>query len=197
MMYWVRFAIVCASVFILLYAALSVLLALFWNQLKKKNVVHGADSLFALRISPVVTAFIVLALVVVPSLCVLEPPAADELVGLWASILTLACLAWLATRSLTLYRAWQSTANIFRRASLWEGAGASLPVYELQEPGANLFVAGVFRPRLLVSRHTTELLDADELQAAIRHELAHASSADNLKQMFIRFCKFPFLDSLD
>src|ERR1043166_3089139 len=77
------------------------------------------------------------------------------------------------------------------------GSDVPLPVYELQEPGANLFVAGFVKPRLLVSSGAIELLDAEELRAAIRHELAHANSGDNLKQLMVRFCGFPFLASLD
>jgi len=117
--------------------------------------------------------------------------------GLWAALLTFACVVWLAFRSANLYIAWRSTRKIFENASLREIAGVALPIFELQTPGANIFVAGVLRPRLLISRRTLELLDAAELQAAIRHELAHARSADNLKQTVVRFCGFPFLSSLD
>jgi len=197
MMYWARFAIVCASVFILLYAALSLVLACVWNRLKNKNLIQSADGLFALRVSPAVTAFIVLALIVVPSFWVLEPPATDEWIGFWAALLTFACLAWLASRSVNLYRAWRHTASIFRNASLWDSADSSLPIYEVRGAGANLFIAGILKPRLLVSRRTMELLDAEELQAAIRHELAHAGAADNLKQIVVRFCGFPLLGPLD
>jgi beta-lactamase regulating signal transducer with metallopeptidase domain len=197
MMYWVRFAVVCASVFILLYAVLSALLALTWSSLKKLPLLQSAEALFTLRILPVLTALIVLGLVVVPSFWVLEPPAADEWIGLWAALLTLACLSWLAVRAANLYSAWRSTNQIFRRAVLREVAGAAVPIFELQDSGANLFVAGVLNPRLLISRRAMELLDHEELQAAIGHELAHARSADNLKQMVVRFCSFPFLSSLD
>jgi beta-lactamase regulating signal transducer with metallopeptidase domain len=197
MMYWLRFAVVCASVFILLYAVLSALLATVWNQVKRFAVFRSAEALFTLRILPAVTALIVLAFVVVPSFWALEPPATDEWIGLWAALLSFACMAWLATRAANLFSAWRSTSKIFDRAVPREVPGATVPVFELQDSGANLFVAGVLKPRLLISRRAIELLDADELQAAIRHELAHARSADNLKQIVVRFCSFPFLASLD
>jgi len=197
MMYWLRFAIVCASVFILLYAALSALLAMLWNQSKRFAIFHSAEALFTLRILPAVTALIVLAFVVVPSFWVLEPPATDEWIGLWAALLSFSCITWLAVRAVNLYSAWQATSKIFKRAMPREIAGATVPVFELADAGANLFVAGVLKPRLLISRRAIELLDPDELQAAIRHELAHARSADNLKQLVVRFCSFPFLASLD
>jgi len=196
-MYWLRFAIVCASVFILLYTAISAMLALVWARLQQTGLIKSAEALFTLRMLPAITAFIVLAFVVVPSFWVLEPPAADEWIGLWAAILSFACLAWLAVRAAKLYSAWRSTAEIFDRAVPTKIAGSAVPIFELQDSGANIFVAGVLKPRLLISRRAIELLDGDELQAAIRHELAHANSADNLKQMLVRFCSFPFLSSLD
>lgn len=170
---------------------------MFWSHLKRLAVFQSAEALFTLRIAPAITALIVLAFVVVPSFWVLEPPATDEWIGLWAALLSLACVAWLALRAANLYAAWSSTSRIFERAVPREIPGATVPVFELQDSGANLFVAGVLKPRLLISRRAIELLDPDELKAAIQHELAHARSADNLKQMVVRFCSFPFLASLD
>src|SRR4051812_29439895 len=197
MMYWLRFAVVCASVFILLYALLSALLALGWTKLKQSSIFQSAEVLFIIRILPAVTALIVLAFVVVPSFWVLEPSATDEWIGLWAALLSLACVIWIAMRAGNLYSAWRSTSRIFERAIPRKLPGATVPIFELRDSEANLFVAGVLKPRLLISRRAIELLDAAELQAAIRHEMAHARSADNLKQMVVRFCSFPFLSSLD
>jgi beta-lactamase regulating signal transducer with metallopeptidase domain len=109
----------------------------------------------------------------------------------------LTCFAWATFRGANLVRAWRSTSLIFKRAFPRKLEGAPVEVYELDEGSANLFIAGILRPRLLISRGALELLDADELQAAIRHELAHTNAADNLKQMIVRFCSYPFLASLD
>src|SRR5262249_2984167 len=139
MMYWLRFAVICASVFILVYAGLSAVLAVVWSQLKSKNLIQGAEALFALRVSPAVSSLIVLILVVAPSFYELEPPATDEWIGFWAALLSLVCLAWLTARGAYLYRAWRSTNKIFRRALPLRDAIAPVPVYELSDPGASLF----------------------------------------------------------
>jgi Zn-dependent protease with chaperone function len=55
----------------------------------------------------------------------------------------------------------------------------------------------LWRPRLYISRGAMQMLDAEEMQAAIRHELAHADGFDNLKQLVVRFCAFPALASLE
>src|SRR3954469_7512791 len=130
MMYWLRFAVVCASVFILLYAVLSALLAAVWNQIRAFALFCSAEALFTIRILPVVTALIVLAFVVVPSFWVLEPPATDEWIGLWAALLSAACTIWLALRAANLFSAWRSTSKIFDRAVPRKVPGATVPVFE-------------------------------------------------------------------
>ena len=46
-------------------------------------------------------------------------------------------------------------------------------------------VAGVLRPRLVASRSVMDTLSRDEKEVALRHELAHRESRDNLKKLLI------------
>ena len=55
---------------------------------------------------------------------------------------------------------------------------AAPPVRFLDIAGPVLFCTGVRRPTIVVSRGTLELLDGEELEAAIAHELAHLSARD-------------------
>jgi hypothetical protein len=197
MMYWLRFAMVCASAFILLYALFSLLLSLAWSLIQRHRLIQSADALFTLRILPAASAVIVLALAVAPSFWELEPAAADEWIGGWAVLLSVAWFAWAAVQGAHLIRAWRQTAGIFKRAVSRKLDDAPVAVYEIEDARANLFIAGIVKPRLLISRGALELLDADELRAAIRHELAHTNSGDNLKQIIVRLCSFPLLASLD
>ncbi len=48
-----------------------------------------------------------------------------------------------------------------------------------------LGIAGIVRPKLIVSRSVADTLDRDQLAAAIQHERAHQSSADNLKRLLL------------
>src|SRR2546430_3924935 len=66
MMYWVRFAMVSVGVFFLLYVALSALLAVAWQWIKRHNLIDSADALFILRISPLSGAAFVVLLVAIP-----------------------------------------------------------------------------------------------------------------------------------
>jgi Zn-dependent protease with chaperone function len=53
------------------------------------------------------------------------------------------------------------------------------------------------KPRVLVSDSTVELLSRDELRVALKHELAHIRSWDNLKKLMFRFSPFPGLTKLE
>jgi Zn-dependent protease with chaperone function len=50
---------------------------------------------------------------------------------------------------------------------------------------------------VLVSESTVALLSHDELQIALKHELAHMQSRDNLKKLVFRFCPFPGMAKLE
>jgi beta-lactamase regulating signal transducer with metallopeptidase domain len=46
-----------------------------------------------------------------------------------------------------------------------------------------MVLAGIFRPRLVVSRAVVQTLDRTQLAAAVRHERAHSASSDNLRRL--------------
>jgi beta-lactamase regulating signal transducer with metallopeptidase domain len=48
-----------------------------------------------------------------------------------------------------------------------------------------VLLAGVFRPRMVISRNVVAALSAEQLSAVIRHEQAHAISHDNLKRLLV------------
>ena len=58
------------------------------------------------------------------------------------------------------------------------GARAAPALHFLDARGCALFCAGVLRPALVVSRGALELLDPEELRAALAHELAHLARRD-------------------
>jgi beta-lactamase regulating signal transducer with metallopeptidase domain len=60
-----------------------------------------------------------------------------------------------------------------------------------------LTLVGVHKPKVLVSESTIALLSRDELQIALKHELAHMRSRDNLKKLVFRFCPFPGMAQLE
>jgi Zn-dependent protease with chaperone function len=199
MMYWIRYAILSVGVFFLVYVALSGVLVPAWHWIKKHNLLKSSQALFTLRMLPLTGALLLVVLVTIPSFWSFEPPGIEEGVGLPAAVLFAAAAAWMLLRSARLFASWRKARYFFAFASPLRtlDLASELPAYELPAIGPNLFVAGVWRPKLLISPATVELLDAEEMRAAIRHEVAHAQSRDNLRQIIVRFCAFPLLASLD
>jgi Zn-dependent protease with chaperone function len=56
---------------------------------------------------------------------------------------------------------------------------------------------GIIRPRILFSRAAEFLLNANEFQSALNHEIAHLRRRDNLKKLLLRFVQFPGMRGLE
>ena len=200
MMYWVRCAMLSVSIFFLTYIVLSAALATVWRWLRGRRTIENADTLFTLRILPLLFALLVVVLITIPSFWSLEPSATNEGIGWPIAIIFAATSFWIFYRSARIAMAVRQASRYFALASpspLRIDAASKLFAYQLPDNAPNLFVAGLWRPRLFISRGAIETLDAQEMQAAIRHELAHAQRQDNLKQIVVRFCAFPAMASLD
>src|SRR5262249_51771302 len=65
-------------------------------------------------------------------------------------------------------------------------------VVQKEEP--LLVLSGVFRPRMVISRGVMTELSEEQLDVAVRHEVAHRDSRDNLKRLFLVLSPefFPF-----
>ena len=145
--------------------------------------------LFALRMAPAaITVFVVVGFCV-PSYIWMEPHVQNERVGLACLLAaTLGGMGW----AVSLLRGSASvlrTAYYVRECGLNAEAidpGDGLPDVLLVEDGAAVMaVAGVLRPRLMASRSVMDTLSREEKEVALRHELAHRESRDNLKKLLI------------
>jgi len=200
MMYWIRCAMLSVSVFFLAYIALSAILAVAWQQVRGRRLIENAGTLFTLRMLPLIFALMLVVLVTIPSFWSLEPTVSDEGIAWPIAVLFAASMVWVGFRGWRMFAALRQASRYFAVASpslIGGDFAPALRTYELPDSGPNLFVAGLRRPRLFISRGAIETLDAQEMQAAIRHELAHAHGSDNLKQLAVRLCAFPALASLD
>jgi Zn-dependent protease with chaperone function len=84
---------------------------------------------------------------------------------------------------------WSGTSNISSEAeSLVMSSAKGAPA---------LLLVGIRDSRVLVSEAAAGVLTPDELQVAIRHELGHKRSWDNLKKLLINATPFPGMSSLE
>ncbi|HEV2221715.1 MAG TPA: M48 family metalloprotease [Candidatus Acidoferrales bacterium] len=191
--YILRLFCLCFASFFLIYAALSVAAWLvapsairLGESLKPR---FAARLLLVLRLSPVAVAAFVVSALCVPSYLWLEPDANAERVGIACCFAALlGALLWTTCLTRVLRAVFISLR--FRRrceresnATLISNPQAHLLVVDTE--GAVLALAGVIRPRVVVSRGVLQSLLPHQLEAAMEHERAHQFSRDNLKRFLL------------
>jgi Zn-dependent protease with chaperone function len=202
MMFALRGIAVSLAFFVLLYCVLSALVAVAWRSLRwlharEKSV---ADLLFALRILPLVASIAITFAFVVPSFDLLEPRSVDEGMGAMPLALGVCALLLIAYGCFRVITAQTKTSRVVKR---WlEGArpmdaDTQTITFQARREAPPLTLIGVHKPRVLVSESTVALLSHDELHIALKHELAHMQSRDNLKKLIFRFCPFPGMAKLE
>jgi hypothetical protein len=180
-----RLACLCLAAFFLAHTALAALVSLAASGAIRRAA-HmrprvAARLMFGLRLLPATAAGFFVAGLCTPSYFLLEPKVAMERIGpacLIAALLGAAiCASGLVRGAVAAIR----SAWYLRRYQAGDG-----PV---------LLLAGVFRPRLIVSPGVRDALTPDEFEAAIRHEEAHSRARDNLKRLLISISPdvFPFV----
>jgi len=139
--------------------------------------------LFALRMAPAaVTVFLIVGFCV-PSYVWLEPDLATERVG-WFCLLAAASGA--AVWAVALLRSTAAvvlTGRYMRRCQAQTPRERADDFVVVKDSAAVMAMAGVMRPKLVVSQTVLDALSIEQQQAAFRHEAAHRTSRDNLKRL--------------
>src|SRR5271169_4248713 len=149
----------------------------------------AARLLFFLRISPMALTVFALLAFCIPSYLWLEPEAAGETVGLACFLMAVMGAAIWALSITRVVSAVRGTAQYLnhceRHGRKINVPGEPSPALLLAEEAPVLAVAGVVRPRLVISQAVLQGLTAEQRDAALRHERAHRTSRDNIKRFLI------------
>lgn len=188
--YFLRLVCLSLACFFLIHLVLglgiSALAPLTLNRVKRLKPGSAAGLLLAARLFPSVAAVLVVAGICVPSYLWLEPDAAVEQVGLVClaaaivSVVNLAASMWRGSRAIVLSMRYNRRTGGEART-----LGEEIPVVWMDQGAGLIALAGIFRPRLVVSREVARELSADQLAVALLHERAHWSSRDNLKRLLM------------
>ncbi len=146
----------------------------------------GARFLLGLRLLPVTFAAVVVVGLCVPSYLWLETNESTERVGLaccaFALLGALLCADSLIRAVRGVFISWRGLMR--SRATGFEKEHRRLlPVTVINSDAPVLALAGLLRPRVIVSRSILQSLSDKELEAAIEHERAHHRSHDNWKRL--------------
>lgn len=205
-MFTLREIAVSLTFFVLLYCLFSALVAVVWRPLKLLHVAQQsvAALLFGVRILPLLASTVVTFALVVPSFQRLEPRSTGDGMGAMGAmplafgvcaLLLIACgccrVIAAEIRSTRVVNRWLLGAHPL------QAHPASAFTIQSRREVPPLTLVGVRKPRILVSESTLALLSPDELRIAIKHELQHMKSRDNLKKLIFRCCPFPGMAELE
>jgi Zn-dependent protease with chaperone function len=203
-MFVLRGIAVSLTFFVLLYCLLSLLVVGGWRYLKsvrsEAEAAHRqASLLFWSRVSPLLAAAFVTLVLVVPSFVLREPRSINEDMGLPLAF-GLGCLLLFALGMYRVVAAQMRTARVvagWLRGANAMDAGVTPPTFRAGRGTPPLTLVGVCSPRVLISEATVALLSKEELRVAVRHEIAHMRSRDNLKKLVFHCSPFPGMSGLE
>jgi Zn-dependent protease with chaperone function len=148
----------------------------------------AARLLLVTRLFPCAFALFVVVAFCVPSYLWLEPEAASEEMSIPCLVAAILCtLIWM----ISITRAARTIVQSLRylRSCRNSARELNLPGYEIAGlvtgDAHSIGLAGIFRPRVVIGRDILEKLSQEQLDAALRHEWAHAASRDNLKKLLL------------
>ncbi|HYM75550.1 MAG TPA: M56 family metallopeptidase [Candidatus Dormibacteraeota bacterium] len=207
-MFALRGAAVTLSVFAMVYCALSLAVCLSWARIwiriqtwaRRPPESRVANLLFTLRLFPLATAVVITAAFTVPSFLLLEPRAINEPLGGLPLALGLCGLGIGIFGAAKVFRAIRKashTISAWTREAQSVSSATPVPVLRISRPIPPMSAVGIVRPRILLSSAAESVLAADELRAALKHEIAHIRRRDNLKKLLLRFVAFPGMSGLE
>jgi beta-lactamase regulating signal transducer with metallopeptidase domain len=204
--YLQRLMCLCSASFFLVNGAVG-LGALLFSRVavryaETRRASTAARFLFALRMAPYAFGLLIVWGLCVPSYFELEPVASAERIGLLCSALgLLGGTTWMisiarAARALAASRRYNRHCQLTARET--DAQKGSSRVLMVEDEAPLLAMAGLVRPRLLISRGVMRALSPEELDTALRHETAHRVSRDNFKRLVILLAPdiFPFVRCL-
>jgi Zn-dependent protease with chaperone function len=200
-MFAARGIVVSLAFFAMVYCPLSLLVVLAWRgvlRASRSSTLKSANFLFGLRIFSFVASAVVALFFTFPSFWLMERASLDED---GATFVLAACSLMILTAGL--FRAFRAQAKTKRAVRQWLSDRSSFrdetaePTLRASNGAPALILVGVRRPKVMLSDMATLLLSEEELRVAVRHELGHMRSWDNLKKVFISATPFPGMSSLD
>ena len=200
MIFAARGIMVSLAFFATMYCPLSLLTLLAWWGAKRIRPAdaNSANLLFGLRIFPFAISVAVTVFLTFPSFWLMERPSLDE--DTETFILAVGSLCILGAG---LCRALRAQARTRRAVRSWRAGATNIDcnprtsLLSAAHGAPPLVLVGIRRPRVMVSDAAATLLSRDELQVAIRHEISHVRSWDNLKKSLVSATPFPGMVGLE
>ncbi len=190
--YFFRLLCLCLGCFFVVHLAAGLAIGLFapaaFRMAGRRKPRAAARLLLAWRLLPAGAALVTVAGLCAPSYLWLEPRTASTEEMSLAFLAAAVCggAAWGASLVRTLAASVRSIRYIRRsRQAGYRLRLAGNSVWIVDHAAPQLVLAGLFRPRMVMSRRVAETLPPEQLDAALRHERAHWTSHDNFKRLLL------------
>lgn len=197
--YWFRAVAISFASFAVFYLLLSVVSTAAWRFVREHKRL-SADLLFALLSAPLLLSTALVSVLVIPAFLRFEPVRADEPTS--GSLLVLALLGFVlamvaAIRATTAWFHTIHSVNKWSNGSVAADLHSDLPSFRTKDGSPAAVIAGIVRPRLLISRETTQALTTNELRLVVAHETEHARNHDNFRKLLLAADAMPFRRELE
>ncbi|HKU25996.1 MAG TPA: hypothetical protein VJQ54_11030 [Candidatus Sulfotelmatobacter sp.] len=203
-MFAIRGIAVSLSIFAIVYCGASLAVLCGWQRLLKRAqhvpVRRLEMLLFAVRVFPLLAAVLMTIGFAVPSFLLLEPRAIVEPMGFALVALALsgaALVGFGAANALLVILRTSRTIHLWTDSAEPVCSPAPFPILRIRDRVPPLIAVGIVRPKILLSGSAEFILNGNELQTGVRHEIAHILRRDNLKKLILRFVSLPGMHRLD
>jgi len=189
-LYVLRGATLALAWLLVLNAAATALVVAAARRAAAADAARSPAFWLGMRLLPATASIAFVALVFLPSYWQYEPRELGEAFDLTLTALAMASAALLVaavTRGALAWRAASRRARAWRRVSRpLSLGGTAMPAFAVDVATPVMALAGLFRPRLLITRGVLDALTEEELRASVAHELGHWRALDNLKRLAMR-----------
>jgi Zn-dependent protease with chaperone function len=170
--------------------------ALLWRIIKQPtrrwSSAPRARLIFALRTAPAACSLICVVALLLPAYLVHEPQHSTETVSAKLAVISLLSLFWVALLLWRTFAAWRATRMLITdwllHAEPISIGGVNIPTYKLPHTFPVIALVGILRPKLFIASQLFDVLDEEEIRAALLHEEAHLMARDNFKRPLMRAC---------
>ena len=188
-----RFVLLCLAGFFVVHQLLAWTISFFARMLirtaERRSARSAANLLLSARLAPELVAVLAVGLIFAPIYLWFEWDEPAERVGLTFIAVALAGAVVTAASLARGLRVVLDSSRYIRYcervSKITQVSGKSTPLLVIEDSSMLFLVAGIFRPRLVISHSVVETLSAEQLDVAIEHERAHQASRDNLKRLLI------------
>ena len=184
------------AVMLALNSVASFVASLVWRVLEPRarnwSAASQASVLCLLRTLPIVGGITIVALLFAPAYLAHEPRDNHEAITLNLGIVAFFSALGIVIALVRGMVSWRATARLtadwLRHAEPITLPGIRIPSFRLDHQFPVVAIVGTFRPQLFIANQILQSLTADELSAALAHEVGHVIARDNLKRGLIRAC---------